>query len=69
MMSGAVPPWNWVTSWSCTESQLPCTSSTWVLGLSSFQESTISFVTFTVVSWKARLWKRSGPPSSSGSPV
>ena len=56
MMSGAVPPWNWVTSWSCTESQLPWTYSTWMFGLAAFQSATIFLVAATVVFWKARLW-------------
>src|SRR5215217_6824450 len=56
MMSGAVPPWNWVTSWSCTLSQLPWTYSTWMLGLAAFQSATIFLVAATVVFWNARLW-------------
>lgn len=68
MMSGAVPPWNWVTNWSCTESQLPCTYSTWMSGLAAFQSATIFFVAATVVFWKARLWNFSVTFSPDPSP-
>jgi hypothetical protein len=51
MMSGAVPPWNCVTSWSCTLSQVPCVSLIWMSGFFLFQASTMSFVAATVESW------------------
>ena len=69
MMSGAEPPWNCVTSWSWTESQLPWTYSTWMSGFASFHSSTIACDAATVGSWKARLWNRSvtGPALDSPS--
>src|SRR5437016_2653299 len=40
MMSGASPPSNAVTSWSCTLSQLPGTYSTWIFGCAEFHCAT-----------------------------
>src|SRR4051794_3698452 len=59
MMSGAVPPANWVVSWSLALSQLPCRISTWTSGLAEFQASTMACVAAIVLSWKAKLWNLS----------
>src|SRR6188768_2658819 len=59
MMSGAVPPANWVVSWSLALSQLPCRISTWTSGLAVFQASTIAWVAAIVLSWNAKLWNMS----------
>src|SRR4051794_30415178 len=56
MMSGAVPPTNDVSSWSCTEPQSPCTYLTWMFGLALFHASTIDLFAATVGSCHARLW-------------
>ena len=48
MMSGAVPPWNWVTSESCTELTSMVTSSTWTSGLAALKSATICSVAATV---------------------
>src|SRR5882757_5064670 len=56
MMSGAVPPSNCVTSWSCTESHDPSLYSTWILGWAAFQSFTIFLTAAMVGFWKARLW-------------
>src|SRR5678815_4576196 len=55
-MSGAVPPWNWVTNWSCTESQEPWLYFTWMFGWAAFQSVTIFCTAAIVGFWKARLW-------------
>src|SRR6478735_2475452 len=59
MMSGAVPPANWVVGWSLALSQLPCRISTWTSGLAVFQASTIAWVAAIVLSWNAKLWNLS----------